>query len=153
MVVGVRTFVSNIFVGLNKAYIYIWLSKSHSFVYVGQTNERYGTWGRGYAHIQDTGTLRCRCEDKLGIYLDYVEDLVLFSYVLPNQPEFLGVESSYRLAVEYLVQVNLHQIRKDVVPKFSIVSNIVSTDRTADKLVKDLADSIVKDFFIRYKDS
>ena len=152
MVSGIRTFVSNIFSGISRAYIYIWLSKSHGFVYVGQTNERYGTWGRGYSHIQSSGTLRTRCEDSIGVYLDTVEDLILFSYPLPESPEFTNTESSFRLAVEYLVQIKLHEIRNSVTHRFRIVSNVTSTDRTNNKLVRDLATHIVTDFIKNYNE-
>ena len=126
---GIRTFVSNIFYGNNQAFIYIWLSKSEKLVYVGQTNDRFGTWGRSFGHIQPQGTLRMRCEQILGIDIDFIEDLVLVSYLLPQTIEFTGEETSFRLAVEYLVQIGLQEKRKDLIPTFRIISNVSISDR------------------------
>lgn len=147
---GIRTFVSNIFYGNNRAFIYIWLSKSEKLVYVGQTNDRFGTWGRSFGHIQPQGTLRMRCEQILGIDVDFIEDLVLVSYLLPQTIEFTGEETSFRLAVEYLVQVGLQEKRKDLTPAFRIISNISISDRTTNRTVKRLAETIVTDFVEGY---
>ncbi len=148
---GIRTFVSNIFYGNNRAFIYIWLSKSEKLVYVGQTNDRFGTWGRSFGHIQPQGTLRMRCEQILGIDVDFIEDLVLVSYLLPQTIEFTGEETSFRLAVEYLVQVGLQEKRKDLIPTFRIISNVSISDRTTNRTVKRLAEKIVADFVESYK--
>lgn len=148
---GIRTFVSNIFYGNNRAFIYIWLSKSEKLVYVGQTNDRFGTWGRSFGHIQPQGTLRMRCEKHLGIDIDFVEDLILFSYLLPQTIEFTGEETSFRLAVEYLVQIGLQEKRKDLIPTFRVISNVSISDRTTNRAVKRLAEAIVANFVESYK--
>jgi hypothetical protein len=148
---GVRTFISSIFNGQNQSYIYIWVSKTEKLVYVGQTNEKFGTLGRGYSHIQTSGTLRCRCEERVGLSLEQIEDLNLFSYPLPNEPEYISIESSYRLAVEYLVQSKLYEKRKELSPTFQIISNISTNERTSNSKVMKIADSIVEDFITNYR--
>jgi hypothetical protein len=147
---GVRSFISTIHDGKSKAYIYIWVSKVEKLVYVGQTNERNGSFGRGYSHIQSNGTLRIRCFERVGIDIEMVSDLTLFSYLLPENAEFISTESAFRLAVEYLVQSKLYMERKQVYPVFQIISNISTTGHTSNSQVKDIASEIVKDFIDGY---
>jgi len=142
----VKSFISTIFNGNSRAYIYIWISKTEKFIYVGQTNERFGTFGRAYSHIQPTGTLRIRCMERVGIDLELVDDLHLLSFPLPSTKEFISNESSFRLAVEYLVQFGLHEAKKDVSPSFQIISKIVTTAHTSNSQVKSLAFQIINEF-------
>jgi hypothetical protein len=146
----IKTYISTIFNGKGQSYIYIWLSKSEKLVYVGQTNESYGTFGRGYSHMQSNGTLRNRCSERIGLMLEQIKDLYLYSYPLPNESEFISVESSYRLAVEYLVQFNLYKKRTTINPSFQIISNIATNERTSNSKVKSIADSIVEHFLASY---
>jgi hypothetical protein len=146
----VRSFVSTAFNGNNQAYIYIWVSKSERMIYVGQTNDRYGTFGRGFAHIRNDGTLRLRCAERVGLNLEQIEDLFLFSYCLPTTSEFISNESSYRLGVEYLVQSKLYEARKNLNPMYQIISNICTTDRVNNSKVKELANEITNDFITNY---
>lgn len=148
--IGVKTFISTIYNGKSQAYIYIWVSKTEKLVYVGQTNEKYGSYGRGYSHIQSNGTLRSRCSERIGLRLEQISDLHLFSYQLPIESEFISIESSFRLATEYLVQSKLYEKRKAVSPTFQIISNITTNERTGSSRVKNLADSIVNDFLESY---
>ena len=148
---SVKSFVSTIFDGSNYAYIYIWVSKTEKFIYVGQTNERNGTWGRGYSHVQSNGTLRARCSEQVGLGLELIPDLTLISYVLPQKREYIGIESSFRLAIEYLVQSKLYEERKNVTPIFKIISNISTTGQTNNSQVKEIASNIVKDFISVYR--
>jgi hypothetical protein len=148
--IGIKTFISSIFNGKEQAYIYIWVSKSEKLVYVGQTNESYGTFGRGYSHLQSNGTLRNRCSERIGLFLEQIHDLYLYSYPLPNEAEFISVESSFRLAVEYLVQFKLYEKRKELNPSFQIISNIATNGRTSNSNVKKIAESIVDDFIKKY---
>ncbi len=143
---GIKTFISTIFNGKSQAYIYIWVSKSEKMVYVGQTNESYGTFGRGYSHLQSKGTLRNRCLERIGLFLEQIDDLHLYSYPLPNEAEFISVESSFRLAIEYLVQFKLYEKRKELNPTFQIISNIATNGRTNNSNVLRIAETIVKHF-------
>lgn len=147
---GIKSYISTIFDGTGKSYIYLWASKLERVVYVGQTNERLGTLGRGFAHLQIDGTLRCRCLTRVGVDVKDLNDLTLLSYLLPQTPEFLGVETSYRLAVEYLVQTKLLERRGTVNPVFRIVSNVLPTARTRNSDVIALLEEIVADFLVYY---
>ncbi len=103
--------ISTCFNGSDIAYIYLWISKKYKVIYVGQTNGKRGSFGRAFSHIQDGGTLRLQFEEKVGIKLEEADDLVLVSYPLPQQQEYMSIESSYREAIEYLVQIKLRDIR------------------------------------------
>jgi hypothetical protein len=142
--------ISSSFDGLGKAYIYLWISKKWRVIYVGQTNEKQGSFGRAYSHIQAQGTFRKRFEEELGIRIEEADDLILVSYPLPQQPEYIGVESSYREAVEYLVQIKLRDIRGSVEPKFKLISKVRYTDRASNLMTEELANEIVKDFKENY---
>ena len=142
----IKSFISTIFNGSSRAYIYIWISKAERFIYVGQTNERFGTFGRGYAQIQPSGTLRIRCLERVGLELELVDDLHLVSFPLPSTNEFISNESSFRLAVEYLVQSGLHEAKKDVSPSFKIISKVATTGHTTNSTVKKIASDIVLEF-------
>ncbi len=146
----VRTHIADIFNGLDRAYVYIWLSKSAGAVYVGQTAGRTGSFGRGHAHFRPLGQLRRRMDNKLGVDPEDYDDFLLTSYLLPLSQEFIGPESSYREAVEYLVQTNLQQLRGGVKPGFRIISWVRANDRTSDLGVQLLAQNIVADFLMSY---
>lgn len=145
------SFFSNIFAGNQKAYVYIWMSKEFQFLYVGQTNDKMGTFGRAYSHLGLGGTLRERCNERVGIDLDYMSDLYLFSFPLPSSPEFIGCETSFRLAVEYLVQFKLYDLRSELNPIFQIISNVTTTDRVSNNTVRALSDQIVSEFKEQYE--
>lgn len=63
------SFISSAFDGKN-AFIYLWISKKWKVIYVGQTNDRKGSFGRAFSHIQNNGTLRMRFEEEVGIKLE-----------------------------------------------------------------------------------
>ena len=147
---SIISLVSTIYNGSNQAYIYIWVSKSERLLYVGQTNDKLGTLGRGHSHVHSKGTLRIRCSERIGLDLEQIQDLYLFSYALPQMQEFISIESSYRLGVEYLVQTKLYEQRSVANPIFQIISNVCTTERVNSGLVKDLATSIVSDFIHSY---
>lgn len=150
MPLAIRSNIADIFNGLNRSYIYIWLSKSAKAVYVGQTNDRTGSLGRGHRHFDINGQLRSRMYEKLDVIPEQFNDFVLISYLLPATQEFIGPETSYREAVEYLVQIQLHENRDRVVPFFRVISWVRSNDRTRDKTVQKLAQAIVDDFLTAY---
>ena len=147
---GIRTFVADIFNGANRSYIYFWVSKQARVVYVGQTADRVGTYGRGYGHLQPDGTLRCRVEDITGHPLEVYDDLLLVSYRLPETPEYIGLESSYREAVEYLVHTQLLLERGRVSPVFRVIANIRANGRVEQHTVRQLAANITSDFLRNY---
>ncbi len=148
--IGIKTFISTIFNGKSQSYIYILVSKVEKLVCVGQTNDKSGSFGRGYSHVQSAGTLRNRCAERIGLGLEQISDLHLFSYPLPPEAEFISCESSFRLAVEYLVQSKLYKRRNEVSPAFQIISNIATNERTNNGRVKKIADSIVEHFIENY---
>jgi hypothetical protein len=132
------------------AYIYIWFSKKQKMVYVGQTNNRKGTIGRAIEHVSESGTLRKQFEEKYGQKLEDVDDLYLLSFPLPSKYEFICIESAYRLAVEYNVQIALRELRNSVNPIFNIISRVTYTDIASEKVTKDLATKIATDFLATY---
>lgn len=146
----VWTNVSSIFDGVNSAYVYIWISKKYRLVYVGQTNALRGTLGRARNHIGKHGTLRLRFESTVGEKLEVADDLILASYTLPRQREYLGLESSYREAIEYLVQKGLVVARTGVSPTYKLISKVRYTDRASDVVVREYAREIVNDFKANY---
>jgi hypothetical protein len=141
--------ISSAFDGTN-AFIYLWISKKWRVIYVGQTNDRRGSFGRAFSHIGDDGTFRRRFEEETGARLELADDLILVSYPLPREPEYTGVESSYREAVEYLVQIGLRDIRGVVYPKFSLISNVRTVGRSSSLFIGKYADAIVRDFLEAY---
>jgi hypothetical protein len=149
---GIKTFISTIFKGSDQAYIYVWVSKVEKFIYVGQTNERFGTFGRAFSHIQSDGTLRTRCLERVGLRLEIVTDLYLLSFPLPNTREFISSESSFRIAVEYLVQIGLHDAKMELFPSFQIISNISTSAYVTNQLVKNTASYIINSFKIFYEE-
>ena len=147
---SIWSFISSCFDGQSKAYIYIWFSKICKVAYVGETNNRYGSFGRAWQHLQTNGTLRSRFEERVGLSIEKADDLILVSFLLPNDREFIGVESSYREAVEYLVQIGLREKRGDLTPSFDLISRVRPNDRISDQAIKEIADNIVADFVSNY---
>lgn len=145
------SYLSNIFDGNSKSYIYIWHSSKFRICYVGQTNGVMGVLGRAYQHLNPNGmsnTLRKRFEQEEGIKLEEVNDFFLFSYCLPTIAEFLSIESSYREAVEYLVQYQLIEMRT-ALPyhlKFKIISQVRTNDRVTSSNLRNIADYISSHF-------
>lgn len=147
---SIWSFISTCFDGQNKAYIYIWFSKIWRVAYIGETNNQYGSFGRAWQHLQANGTLRSRFEEKVGLSIENADDLMLVSFLLPNNREFIGVESSYREAVEYLVQFGLREKRGDLTPSFDLISRVRANDRVSNLAIKKLADAIISDFVLNY---
>lgn len=146
----VWSIISSCFDGYCKAYIYLWISKKWQIIYVGQTNDKRGSIGRAFSHIQDEGTLRQRFEEEVGVRLEQADDLILVSYPLPQEPKYFGIETSYREAIEYLVQIGLRDIRGDVEPTFQVISNIRCNDRTSSPFIRKYATEIVRNFQANY---
>lgn len=146
----VRTNIADIFNGRDRAYLYIWLSKLAKAVYVGQTASSAGSLGRGYAHFRTRGQLRRQLDKKLGVEPEDFNDFQLTSYLLPTKEEFIGPESSYREAVEYLVQCTLQLQRGHVKPGFRVISWVRDNDRTQDLGVQMLAKQITENFLLNY---
>lgn len=142
----VETFISNKIFKSNSAYVYIWFSKNHKIVYVGMTNNRTGTLGRAAQHLDLNGTLRQRFQEMQGYSINQSEDLILFSFLLPDHKEFITVEKSYREAVEYLVQKELIALKGKLKYPFEIVSWVRSSPRISNKMVKDISADIVSKF-------
>jgi hypothetical protein len=144
----IETYISSIFVGRGRSYIYIWVSKHHSVVYVGMTNSKNGTLGRASQHTHHTtGTLRSRFSQNRGFNMDVVNDFKLLSFALPPKKKFTSIEKSYREAVEWLVQQALIGLAGTFTPTFDVVSYVHSSARRASNgEVKRLANDIVNNF-------
>jgi len=142
----IETVISNKIFKNNSAYIYIWFSKQYKVIYVGMTNNRVGTLGRAAQHLDTKGTFRERFEEYHGCSINLSDDLILFSFLLPNKKEFLTVERSYREAVEYLVQKDLTTLKAQLKYPFEPVSWVRSNQRITNSVVKNIATEIVNEF-------
>lgn len=91
-----------------------------------------------------------RFEEEVGIKLEAADDLILVSYPLPKEPEYTSEESSYREAIEYLVQIGLRDIRGKVKPRFRLISNVRTVERSSSAFLKRYADEIVENFLEVY---
>lgn len=140
------TYVHDIFVGANRAYIYIWFSRVHEIIYVGMTNQRVGTLGRAAQHLDIKGTLRVRFEESLGYSIDKSIDLVLFTFPLPTQKEFITVEKSYREAVEYLVQKYLIELQGKLKYSYRVISWVRANERISNSQIISIANNIIREF-------
>ena len=123
--------------------IYIWISPTYKFLYVGQTNNKLGIIARAYQHINIDGTLYQRVEERIGIELYKVEDLKLLNFPLPNEAKYNRNESIYRLAVEYLTQKFILEQRDSFDIKFKVISNVKSNDLVKNTEVIDIAKQII----------
>lgn len=131
------------------AYIYIWLSRSESVAYIGQTNDSKGVIGRAAQHVSAGGSLRLRLLEH-GYDLDSIDDFLLLSYPLPAHWRFTGVESSGREAVEYFVQVGIRENQSCFNDYIKIVSTVRPTDYFDMSGARELAKEIVDDFKLVY---
>lgn len=131
------------------AYIYIWVSKKIKIAYVGQTHAKGGVVARANQHVKPGGTLRMKLE-QIGYEWQEIDDLFVLTFPLPNENEFLSLESSYRLAVEYLVQVGLHQIQGRINPRLRIISTVTCTPQTKLQYIVNLAEEIIEQFVETY---
>ncbi len=145
----VPSLISNVFDG-SRAYIYVWVSKRWRVLYVGQTNDPAGTLGRAYGHVQPDGALRKRFYETIALPLEHADDLVLLSYPMPARPEYQSRASSYRLAVEYLVQTAMWEVRTRVAPSFTVISAVTTNARTRDAEVRSLAKDVIDAFETAY---
>jgi hypothetical protein len=146
----IETYISNIFDGNSKAYIYIWLSFKAKVVYVGMTNSSRGTLGRAAAHVQNNGTFRKRFIEEVGKSPENYDDFKLFSFELPKQTYFISVERSYREAVEYLVQKELQIVRGSFNFPYTVISWVRNSPRTGNSTVIKSANEIAQKFVYVY---
>lgn len=145
----IETHISNIFVGKDRAYIYIWYSIGYKVIYVGMTNNRLGTLGRAFQHLCSNGTLRTNFEQELGFCIDDTDDFRLFSFLLPQEKIFTSVERSYREAVEYLIQKQLIERQSITNIYYKIISWVRDSPRSSNSYVRSIATEIVETFIKR----
>lgn len=145
----IETHISNIFVGKDRAYIYIWYSIGYKVIYVGMTNSRLGTLGRAFQHLCSDGTLRMNFERELGFGIDDTDDFRLFSFLLPQEKIFTSVERSYREAVEYLIQKQLIERQSITNIYYKIISWVRDSPRSSNSYVRSIATEIVETFIER----
>lgn len=146
----IKTVIKNCFDGHNQSFIYIWLSKNEQIVYVGMTNSFNGSIGRAGSHFSKQGSLRKRFLDKKGYYINITEDLLMYSFPLPQKKIYTSKEKSYREAIEYNVQKNLIINRSSVKPSFDVISWVRSSPRTSNLEVVKISNKIVSDFLKDY---
>lgn len=146
MIIPTCSNISNIFDGSKKAYIYIWVSEKQKCMYIGETNDRRGTLGRAIGHLGSKGTLRQRVEERLGVRLESIDDFVLYTFPLPREDRYLGLESSYRQSIEYHVQIRLLEERGKRIPKYKIISNVKASHRNNELITKEIAECIFNGF-------
>lgn len=147
----IQTNVLNIHNGIGVAYIYIWVSKLYSIIYIGMTNNSAGPIGRAGGHFSSKGTFRKRFLEEKGIGIENVQDMILLSFPLPKKQLYISEESSYRESVEYLVQKELQIVRGTLIPSYDIVSwHERFPRRTSNSEVKRIALEIVQDFLTNY---
>lgn len=143
----IQTNVYNTHNGMGVAYIYIWVSKLYSILYIGMTNNSAGPIGRASGHFSAKGTFRKRFIEEKGVGIEKVEDLILLSFPLPKKQEFISEESSYRESVEYLVQKELQLLRGKLNPSYDVVSwHDRYPRRTTNTEVNQVAKIIISDF-------
>ena len=119
------------YAGLGRAYVYVLFSKRKHVLYVGQTNDTGGVCARLAGHLGENGTFRVRLWERRGIEINEVDDLELFAFALPAQPEYTSRDEVYREGVEYCVQTLLHTVSGQWQPHFYIISNIQAPMTTA----------------------
>lgn len=147
----IETRVHNVHNGIDTAYIYVWVSKVFSIVYIGMTNNSSGPIGRAHGHFNQTGTFRKRFLQEKGIGIENVLDMILLSFPLPKKREYISEENSYRESVEYLVMKELQLKRGTLSPSFDIVSwHDRFPRRTANTEVRKVAEDIVLEFVAAY---
>ena len=141
----------NIHNGIDTSYIYIWVSKSYSVIYIGMTNNSSGPIGRAQGHFNSKGTFRKRFLQERGIGVESIKDMILLSFPLPKKMLYTTKESSYRESVEYLVMKEL-QIRRGILsPSYDIVSwHDRMPRRTSNSEVIKIANQIVSQFVSAY---
>lgn len=137
--------------GQLEAYIYIWFSRDHRLVYVGETNNKSGVIGRANQHIKKGGTLYERCYER-GFDLNEIEDFILLSFPLPREKRFLSEDTGYRISVEYLVQHNLIEKNNRAIRKYKIISNITTGPYTNIDKIKKIAEEISEKFINIYNE-
>lgn len=138
------------FIGTNRAYIYLLYSKAFRVAYVGETNDANGVIGRLNAHVSSRGTFRTQLMEKRGLNLDEIDDLALFAYRLPPEPEFIGIEKAYRRGVEYQVQFHLRQVCGDLRPFLRIISNVDYSDASSLRPIQVIAENVIDEFARAY---
>ncbi len=147
----IQTNVYNIHNGIDTAYIYIWVSKSSSLIYIGMTNNSSGPIGRAHGHFNSTGTFRKRFLQEKGIGIENVQDMILLSFPLPKKRLYISEENSYRESVEYLVMKELQLSKGSLIPNYKIVSwHDRFPRRTSNSEVKRIANDIVSEFTRNY---
>ena len=141
----------NIHNGVDTSYIYIWISKSYSVIYIGMTNNSSGPLGRAQGHFNAKGTFRKRFLQERGVGVERISDMILLSFPLPKKMLYTTQESSYRESVEYLVMKELQIIRGKLKPSYDIVSwHNRMPRRTSNSEVIKVANEIVNEFKMTY---
>lgn len=150
--------VNNLFHCRNKSFIYFIFSRKYKICYVGQTANDLGPIARLVQHLKgadsgdaDKGTFNKRLYDAIGFSFISVPDLEIYFHALPDQRIYWSAETTYRNAVEYLVQMNLLALVKripgvDDLPLMRFISKVSPTAAANELVIHEVAKNIVAKF-------
>lgn len=111
-----------------------------------------GVIGRANQHVSiGAGTLY-NCLNEKGYDLYELDDLLLLSYSLPQEKNFLSEETAYRISVEYLVQYYLQILRKEADEPYQLISHVTPGPFIEHERIKNIAKNISEDFIEVYKE-
>lgn len=139
------------FASSRRGIVYVGCSKKTHIAYVGQTSGSGGLITRWAQHLGvTTSSFWRRVEERGDCSADNISDLMIFAVELGEESLWNGVESSYREAVEYLVQVAIRQFCGDLVPYLRVISHVRANETCSLGFVRERAEGVVADFFDWY---
>jgi hypothetical protein len=139
------------FVGSRRGIVYVGCSKEARIAYVGQTAGSGGVLGRWSHHLSSVASsFWRRVEERGECDPQAVSDLAIFAAELGPETYWNGIESSYREAVEYLVQARLWAVCGDLVPYLRIISEVRANDTCELDFVRERAAAIFREFLSWY---
>jgi hypothetical protein len=150
--------ISNLFDGRCKSFIYFIYSKSHRVCYVGQTANDLGPIARLVQHFKgeekdnrEKGTFNKQLYNATGKSLFMINDLEFYFHLLPDERIFFSSETTYRNAVEYMVQSKLLTLvalepSPRSLPILNFISRVCPTSASNETKINLIADEIALNF-------